>query len=86
MKSAALKIEDWRVLRDLVLDAQWTKTLHIEKIRKEDFPELVSLVEDYLKTGNGKHIDKAALLVASMCPGIDPEVARVNPWLLLEKS
>jgi len=86
MKSAPLTKEDWYSLRNLVLDACYTKKLNTEKIRTEDFPEVIALIEDYLKNGKAESLDKAALLVARLWPGIDSEISESHAWLFLEKS
>jgi hypothetical protein len=86
MKSAPLTKENWYSLRNLVLDACYTKKLNTEKIRTEDFPEVIALIEDYIKNGKARSLDKAALLVARLCPGIDIEISESHAWLLLEKS
>ena len=86
MKSTPLTKENWYSLRNLILDACYTKKLNTEKIRTEDFPEVIALVEDYLKNGKEKALDKAALLVARLCPDIDSDISEKHAWLFLEKS
>ncbi|HOG93290.1 MAG TPA: hypothetical protein PLE80_06930 [Opitutaceae bacterium] len=86
MSEAAISYEAWYELRDLVLDAVYTKKLVPSQRLKEKHATIVALVEEYLRTRNTARIDQAARVVARMCPGASVEAADSNPWLLLEKS
>jgi hypothetical protein len=86
MSRPSLDMTTWYGLRNLVLDAAHVKRFEASPAQRAKFPELVHLLEEYLRTGRDKSIDGAARYVARLCPGIAPEVADSSPWLLLEKS
>jgi hypothetical protein len=81
-----MSMEDWYELRDLILDATYARKLTASPRLRESHADIVSLVDEFLRTGKGTPMDKATRLVARLCPGISPEVANANPWLLLVKS
>ncbi len=81
-----LNFKNWYALRDFVLDAVHNKKFSVELLAKENQPELIQLVQQYLATGKDEPIDKAAKLVAALAPGISKEVAENKAWLVLEKS
>jgi hypothetical protein len=81
-----LSFVNWYALRDFVLDAMNDKKYSIELLAKENQPELIQLVQQYLATGKDEPIDKAARLVAALAPGVSKEVAENQAWLVLEKS
>lgn len=81
-----MSIEAWCELRDLVLGAMYTKTSAASPAMKERHPELVALIDDYLRTGKSAALDAAAGMVAGLYPGISPEAAASNPLLGLMKS
>ena len=84
--SSKLSFVNWYALRNFVLDAVHSKKCSIELLVKENQPELIQLVQQYLATGKDEPIDKAARLVAALAPGVSKEVAENQAWLVLEKS
>jgi len=81
-----LDTSEWHALRNLVLETMHTKRLDLSSVPVERYAELISLLEEYLKTGKDKPIDCAAKFVARLCPGVTEEVAEKSAWLVLEKS
>lgn len=86
MKPPAHDPSTWYALRDLVLDTAYTKRISVSPEQRTEFPELVGLLEEYLRTGKDKPIDLAAQYVARLWPGVTPEAASRSAWLFLLKS
>jgi len=81
--SDELNYENWYQLRNLVVEASWSKKLLEPQIKGYD--SIVDLVKEFLQNGNESVLNSAAQEVANLCPGATKE-GKKTPWLLLEKS
>jgi hypothetical protein len=81
--SDALNYENWYQLRNLVVEASWSKKLIEPNITGYD--SITDLVKEFLRNGDESVLNSAAQQVANLCPGATEEGKR-TPWLLLEKS
>ena len=86
MDQESFNVLDWYNLRSLVLETMHTKKLDVSSIPVDRYPELILLLEEYLKTGKDKPLDSAAKFVAQLNPNVTKEVADKSAWLVLEKS
>ena len=78
-----LSYEKWYELRNLVVEASWSKKLIEPNIKGYD--SIVDLIKEFLHSNDESILNSAAQEVANLCPGATEEGKR-TPWLLLEKS
>lgn len=78
-----LSYDNWYELRNLVLEASWSKKL--TTLSFKGYEPIIKLVQNYLETGDKNILDTAAEQVAELCPSATNE-GKKTPWLLLEKS
>ena len=82
----ATELQEWFVLRNLVLEVAYSKNLDLFVMTDTDQHELNTLIRNYLTSRDENLLNAGARLVARLKPNVSAEIAENHPWLVLENS
>jgi hypothetical protein len=81
-----MKLQEWFVLRNLVLEVAYSQNLDLFVVNDTDQHELNTLIRSYLASRDQNLLNAGARLVARLKPNVSVEIAESHPWLVLENS
>jgi len=82
----ATELQEWFVLRNLVLEVAYSQNLDLFVMNDTDQHELNTLIRSYLSSRDEDLLNAGARLVARLKPNVSAEIAEKHPWLVLDNS